>query len=75
MKSASFIFSALVASASAIELTNGLTSAPSHLELHSDGKNAGMAMFMIGNGKQSLLVLDNDSRWKSNVYDLEADFQ
>ena len=73
MKSASFIFSALVASASAIELTNGLTSAPSHLELHSDGKNAGM--FMIGNGKQSLLVLDNDSRWKSNVYDLEADFQ
>ena len=74
MKSASFIFSALVASASAIELTNGLTSAPSHLELHSDGKNAGM--FMIGNGKQSLLVLDNDSRWMSKgVYDLEADFQ
>ena len=73
MKSASFIFSALVASASAIELTNGLTSAPSHLELHSDGKNAGM--FMIGNGKQSLFVMDTDSHWKSNVWDLEGELQ
>ena len=73
MKSASFIFSALVASASAIKLSNGLTSAPSHLELHSDGKNAGM--FMIGNGKYGLFVVGTDPHWQSNVYDLEADIQ
>ena len=74
MKSASFIFSALMASASAIELSTATTT-DYHLELHADGKNAGM--FMIGNGKVSIFVDEFSTYWKSgaHVFDLEAELQ